>query len=933
MVLDYYAYWNGTQIRDLFEALVAITSGASYMGLIKSAVLAGLLITLTSAVLRWQHLNAKIYILCCALFYSVLLIPKVDLSIHDERAGTVHVVQNVPFGAGFFAATSSKVGHYLTEAFEGAFSLPESERFSKFGMVYPQRAISALLAAGPVTPEGKSLLSRTIADCIAPELMDHPEKVSQITHSNDLWATITSEGWVNAARSTVTPSGEVKHCPAALADLDRYLNDQELSVLKKRLGSILAPDHVDPSSVIARTLPQSEALLLGLSRSLEASLKHSIMLTALPEGMASIARQAGAPLDLATKYATSQANLASEVNYRTLSLLAQNSLPKIRNCVEFIVIAAFPLMLVLILAAGSNAGVIVRCFCVLVLWFQLWAPLYAVANYLMITVDANPMNRIIAEFGGSTLLAASIIREAGASSQAIAGVIMMLIPVIAFALAKGSDMAFVSMAGGLLSPATASAGASSSQAASGNLSAGNLSMGNTTRNTDNANKSDQSASWSDPYTSRTNTAYGSVIRDGSGTVTGMQRTSIDIGVQSTGTLTSSRTSMSGMMSSTTLSRGEQSALSMASSSTSSDVSTQEFARALAGGVSSSTGVGTSSLQATGVSESVSASSSASASSALSNGEGFEIKSGLGLKAAAGGAKGAANSAVGGARGVANGVIDGIGAATGFDAKTTQQLIDTATRSDSAISSRERTDAYRKLISASDSIAASTTDMGVKRAAENFSQALQKAYQLAQNQSVGLAKTVSGYSGTNDSLSGADTTSVNNDVYLMRTLLSSGQSAEGQLQRMFESPEIRDQLGARATVEGQIRGETGQAIGPGQIAPASANQEAIAKRAQMLQAQLQAEGSNHVGKKADRKNVFANASPLASEEEVRETASQIHGDHAREIGQKQSGVDSQHRDVGSNVDRYQREEKGAGTVFSNAFLGGLGYKGPTENGMK
>ena len=51
MLLDYFAYWNGAQLRDLFEAVVAITSGPSYQGLIKSAVLAGFLVTLTTALL------------------------------------------------------------------------------------------------------------------------------------------------------------------------------------------------------------------------------------------------------------------------------------------------------------------------------------------------------------------------------------------------------------------------------------------------------------------------------------------------------------------------------------------------------------------------------------------------------------------------------------------------------------------------------------------------------------------------------------------------------------------------------------------------------------------------------------------------------------------------------------------------------------------
>ena len=402
MVMDYYAYWNGGQIRDLFEALVSICSGSSYEGLLKTAVLAGFLVTLTGALLKWQGLASKVYLFAAVLFYSVMLVPKVDVAIHDERSADVYVVSNVPFGVGFFASATSKIGHFLTESFETAFSLPDAERFSKFGLVYPQRALNSLLAAGPVTPEGRTLTDRVIADCIGPELLDHPDKAAELSHSGDIWTTISADGWINPARSSVSSDGTVQRCDQALQSLDQYLNTVELDFLSKRLGTVLVPERIDPADVIRRTLPQSEALLLGVSRSLEQSLKHSVMLTALPRGMASIAAQAGAPLDLAAKYSASQANLTSEINYRTLARLAEHSLPKIRNCVEFIVIAAFPLMLLLMVAAGSAASAVFRSFFVLLIWFQLWAPLLSVANYLMISVDANPMNRIGVAFGGST---------------------------------------------------------------------------------------------------------------------------------------------------------------------------------------------------------------------------------------------------------------------------------------------------------------------------------------------------------------------------------------------------------------------------------------------------------------------------------------------------------------------------------------------------
>lgn len=43
MVFEFFAYWNGEQIRDLFEAVVALTSGGDYLGLLKSVMLLGFL--------------------------------------------------------------------------------------------------------------------------------------------------------------------------------------------------------------------------------------------------------------------------------------------------------------------------------------------------------------------------------------------------------------------------------------------------------------------------------------------------------------------------------------------------------------------------------------------------------------------------------------------------------------------------------------------------------------------------------------------------------------------------------------------------------------------------------------------------------------------------------------------------------------------------
>lgn len=949
MVMDYYAYWNGGQIRDLFEALVSICSGSSYEGLLKTAVLAGFLVTLTGALLKWQGLASKVYLFAAVLFYSVMLVPKVDVAIHDERSADVYVVSNVPFGVGFFASATSKIGHFLTESFETAFSLPDAERFSKFGLVYPQRALNSLLAAGPVTPEGRALIDRVIADCIGPELLDHPDKAAELSHSGDIWATISADGWINPARSSVSSDGTVQRCDQALQSLDQHLNTVELDFLSKRLGTVLVPERIDPADVIRRTLPQSEALLLGVSRSLEQSLKHSVMLTALPRGMASIAAQAGAPLDLAAKYSASQANLTSEINYRTLARLAEHSLPKIRNCVEFIVIAAFPLMLLLMVATGSAAGAVFRSFFVLLIWFQLWAPLLSVANYLMISVDANPMNRIAAEFGGSTLLAAGIIREAGATSQAIAGSIMLLIPVIAFALAKGSDMAFVSMATGLMAPAQGASSGVSAQAAAGNFNAGNVSMGNTSMNSASANKSDLSSSWSDPYASKSHTAYGSVTRDETGTVTGMARTSIDLGVTSSGALTHSRTTGTASSSVTTLTASESQVLSLSSATSSSNAVSREFARAMSQGLSERLSAGQSTAGSSSSSYSKSSGESSTVSRGLSNSENLSFTSGAKLQAGGGEAQFSTNASkeaakdpegkpvarhVQSALSHLRGAAEAAGMGIGLEAKTAQQFVDTATGTQNAATQHQKAEAYHALKSTAKEIAASTSNDEMRRAAENFSAALDKAYRTSNDQSRMLSETFSASRSQSENLSGTSQTAVNNDILVMQKLLSSDYlSAESHLKALFDSSDKREFLGASAAADSYDRAADVRHLGPGQIQETALRQNALKRQGETSLSALQLMGEGVIGKQAKSFRNNAEISSLASSSlnVEREDFNKKFDEQeeANVISLLNQGAMTELRNEHNNDSstRYLNEQKGMSTLLLNSLAGGLGYRGP------
>ncbi|MBR2960374.1 MAG: conjugal transfer protein TraG N-terminal domain-containing protein, partial [Burkholderiaceae bacterium] len=107
MNFELFAYWNGAQIRDLFEIIVSITSGPDFLGLLRTMALLGILCVMTIAALRYRGMDAISFFMAIVVFYTVLLVPKVDLTIRDDRAGSVHVVQHVPLGVAFLASTTS----------------------------------------------------------------------------------------------------------------------------------------------------------------------------------------------------------------------------------------------------------------------------------------------------------------------------------------------------------------------------------------------------------------------------------------------------------------------------------------------------------------------------------------------------------------------------------------------------------------------------------------------------------------------------------------------------------------------------------------------------------------------------------------------------------------------------------------------------------
>ncbi len=544
--LDFYAYWNGSQVADVLQAVVGIVGTDGYRTGMSFLALAGFLTVMTVAAVRYRGGDVIRWFAATVFFFFVVFVPKVNVNVHDVRAMTVKTVANVPMGPAFVACATSQIGKWTAELFETAFADVDAARFTKFGAVFPERVVAALQTTGPVLPETRALLNPFIEHCIAPEILDSDAKLAALMQSTNLLSTVKTSGWLNPARFFLREDGTPLYCTDAISVIETQLKTVEIPAQERKLLVRLADGSATDAvfeTALRKAVPEAETLLLGISRSMSESLGHALLMTEIPKGLAdyagtSAAGSGAAAFAASIELSKAQAHLSTEISFRTMGELVKVYLPKLRNLLEAVLIAAFPLVFLVLVGLGSQGGAVARMYAVLFIWISLWAPLAAVMNHLIVHMDAEPMNRLVAEYGGTTLLAADAVRVAGTTSQAMAGYLMIFIPIIAYAIAKGSEMGAVSLASSVLSPANSAAQAQSSSAAMGNVTTGANAQGSTTLGTVTTGKTDYSNVFSSPDTSRTTTPYGSVTRDFStGDVTALQAVRSDLGVESSSAFT------------------------------------------------------------------------------------------------------------------------------------------------------------------------------------------------------------------------------------------------------------------------------------------------------------------------------------------------------------------------------------------------------------
>ncbi|MEW6705482.1 MAG: conjugal transfer protein TraG N-terminal domain-containing protein [Pseudomonadota bacterium] len=488
---EIFAYQNADSLFGIFNAAAAIHASSDYMAAVAAVAFCGFIAALLAYAFAPDKLQGWKWLATVLLVFSVLIVPRVTVGIVDKTGGSaVKVVANVPFGVAMLGSITSTIGHTLTGLFETAFqvipgagAMPAELSYERNGLMFGNRLIRETGNVVFQDPTFRTDLINFIHNCTMYDLIDGTVDPAAFSTSDDVWALMATP---NPARfSTVTGAGgavTVDTCPNVYSNLNGRLPAQ-VTRIEGRLAFQLNPTLPSAAATAAIAGQIQQAYIRnGIANAAATAtdlIRQNAVLNAISDTSNIIGQKVNDPAAMVLAVGRAQAVAQQNATWMNYGKVAEQSLPVFRNVIEALTYALFPLfVLLLLLTSGRESMIAFKGYAAILIWIQLWPPLYAVLNYMASVYAAYDL-AAASDLGTGTkalaLQTASTIYSRAISGEAVVGYLAISIPFIAWAALKRMENFGTALVGGLSGLQGMLAG-STAGAAVGNVSMGNVAM-------------------------------------------------------------------------------------------------------------------------------------------------------------------------------------------------------------------------------------------------------------------------------------------------------------------------------------------------------------------------------------------------------------------------------------------------------------------------
>jgi conjugal transfer mating pair stabilization protein TraG len=487
---EIYAYQNAASLFGVFNAAAAIHASGDYASAVAAVAFCGFAAALIAYAFAPEKLQGWKWLATVALVFSVLILPKVTVGIVDKTGGApVQVVDNVPFGAALLGSLTSTIGHTLTGLFETAFqvipgdgALPSELSYEQNGLMFGNRLIRETGGVVFQDPDFRTDLINFIHNCTTYDLLDGTISPEVFSTSDDVWSLMGTPNPARFTPLTNTTGTTIDTCPNAYQNLSGRIPAQ-ISRIQGQLAFQLNPTlpGTAAASVIAGQIQQAylKNNIASASETAADLIRQNAVLNAIADTGQIAGQKVNDPAAMVLAVGRAQAIAQQNASWINAGKVAEQALPVFRNVIEALTYALFPLfVLLLLLTSGRESLLALKGYAAILIWIQLWPPLYAVLNYMASIYAAYDIGAA-ADLGTGTkalaLQTASSIYSRAVSGEAIVGYLSISVPFIAWAALKRMENFGTALVGGL-SGLQSMLGSATGSAALGNTSLGNVSM-------------------------------------------------------------------------------------------------------------------------------------------------------------------------------------------------------------------------------------------------------------------------------------------------------------------------------------------------------------------------------------------------------------------------------------------------------------------------
>ncbi len=486
MSLQIETFGNGEILKGVFDAIVMCLNadtGSLYTPLIRIGMIFSIFWAATFSI--WGDF-VRVWGRAIAPFVIVpplLFVPTSTVFIHDVVTNTRHKVDHVPYGLAYFSHFISTMGYEITKQVDTVFAQADDLKYHKSGFLMASNLILQAKTFRITNEDVAENMRQFVCQCVTYEAMlGRKYSIEDLRNTDNIWELVSANP--SAIRSFLWREphklGEpgtppiIVSCKDGVARFNKIWAS-ELDRAKTVFGLKIfgASNPLTAKAEFIKYLPLSHGFLSGLSKSADEILKQQMMIHSVVDGI----EQKSVALGNAPNFAARRAYLQQRATYETLGAMASETLITMKAVLEAIAYAAFIFIVPLaILPFGMR---ILMSWAQILLWLQMWAPLYAVLNFIMSTTAASKSTSLlnISNSKGITIASSAGLMNLNADMSAMAGYLAMSVPFLAIALVKGVG-SFVHMASHLGNVSQSVAGQAAGESVTGNYSFGNLSEGN-----------------------------------------------------------------------------------------------------------------------------------------------------------------------------------------------------------------------------------------------------------------------------------------------------------------------------------------------------------------------------------------------------------------------------------------------------------------------